>query len=176
MATLEPGRFRAPYPDTYRSGEVTAVEVSLAETAPALTWDVAGEEGGQAFALPPVDLSRARIVVSAGRGMGDGGGFALVEQLAQALGGEIAGSRGAYDEGWIAEEQIVGVGGAFVAPDLYIACGLSGDVYHYFGLQEAKFVVAINADETAPIMKLANLAVVGDARQVIPAMLEALGQ
>jgi electron transfer flavoprotein alpha subunit len=108
--------------------------------------------------------------------MGDGGGFALVEQLAQALGGEIAGSRGAYDEGWIAEEQIVGVGGAFVAPDLYIACGLSGDVYHYFGLQEAKFVVAINADETAPIMKLANLAVVGDARQVIPAMLEALGQ
>ncbi|MBN1659831.1 MAG: electron transfer flavoprotein subunit alpha, partial [Anaerolineae bacterium] len=61
-------------------------------------------------------------------------------------------------------------------PDLYIACGLSGDVYHYFGLQEAGYVVAINPDEKAPIMSVANLAIVGDARQVIPAMLEALAE
>ena len=71
-------------------------------------------------------------------------------------------------------EVIVGIGGESVAPDLYVACGLSGDIYHYFGLQEAKFVVAINADEDAPIMKVANMAVVGDAKQIIPAMLEAL--
>ena len=69
----------------------------------------------------------------------------------------------------------MGVGGEFIAPDLYVACGVSGDVYHYFGLQDAKFVVAINLDENAPIIRVANMAVVGDAKQVIPAMLEALG-
>lgn len=179
MATLEPDRFRAPYPDAYRSGTATMVDLSLTENSSGLTWtmsEAALPEGGRAFVSPAVDMSQARVVVSAGRGMGDADGFALVKQLAQALDGEIAGSRGAYDEGWIAEEQIVGVGGAFIAPDLYIACGISGDVYHYFGLQEAKFVVAINSDEKAPIMKLANIAVVGDACQVIPAMLEALRQ
>jgi electron transfer flavoprotein alpha subunit len=108
--------------------------------------------------------------------MGDADGFALVEQLAQALGGAVAGSRGAFDEGWIGDGQIVGVGGQFIAPDLYVACGLSGDIYHYFGLQDAKFIVAINPDENAPIMKVAHLAVVGDARQVIPAMVEALSE
>jgi electron transfer flavoprotein alpha subunit len=124
--------------------------------------------------LPPVPLAKARIVVSGGRGMGSPDGFSLVEQLARALGGVVAGSRGAYDEGWIAEEQIVGVGGQMIRPDLYVACGLAGDVYHYFGLQQAKFVVAINLDESAPIMKVANMALVGDARQVIPAMLDRL--
>ncbi len=170
MATLQPGHCRAPYEDPYRSGEVQQVEVELGEVAGRLTWTNLDAQ----VELPPVPLSKARIVVSAGRGMGDAAGFALVAKLAEALGGVVAGSRGAFDEGWIAEEQIVGVGGEFVAPDLYVACGLSGDIYHYFGLQEAKFIVAINPDENAPIMKIANMAVVGDARQVIPAMLEAL--
>ncbi len=170
MATLQPGHFRAPYEDPYRSGEVQQVEVEPGEVAGRLTWTNLDAQ----VELPPVPLSKARIVVSAGRGMGDATGFALVTKLAEALGGVVAGSRGAFDEGWIAEEQIVGVGGEFVAPDLYVACGLSGDIYHYFGLQEAKFIVAINPDENAPIMKIANMAVVGDARQVIPAMLEAL--
>ena len=113
-------------------------------------------------------------MVSAGRGVQDAEGFALAERLAEVLGGVVAGSRGAFDEGWIDEEQIVGIGGQEIAPDLYVACGVSGDVYHYFGLQDAKFVVAINPDENAPIMKLANMAVVADATLVIPALLEAL--
>ena len=98
----------------------------------------------------------------------------MAEQLAGALGGVVAGSRGAFDEGWIGEEQIVGIGGHGIVPDLYVACGISGDVYHYFGLQDAKFVVAINPDQSAPIMKLANMAVVADAKHLIPALLEAL--
>lgn len=170
MATLQPGYFRVPYEDPYRSGSVQRVAVDLSDVTGRLTWldlDATVE-------LPPVPLSRARVVVSAGRGMGDAEGFALVEKLAAALGGVVAGSRGAFDEGWIGEERIVGVGGQMIAPDLYIACGISGDIYHYFGLQDAKFVVAINPDEQAPIMKRANMAVVGDARQVIPAMLKAL--
>lgn len=170
MATLEPGYFRTPYPDEDRSGSIENVELDLGDVSGGLTWT----DLGATVELSPAPLSRARVVVSAGRGMGDGDGFALVEQLAQALGGAVAGSRGAFDEGWIAEDQIVGVGGEFIAPDLYVACGVSGDIYHYFGVQEAKFVVAINPDESAPILKVANMAIVGDAKQIIPAMLEAL--
>jgi electron transfer flavoprotein alpha subunit len=171
MATLQPGAFSAPYEDPSRSGDVQRVEIDVEGVGGRLTWT-----GLSAAAeLPAVPLSKARVVVSAGRGMGDADGFALVEGLAKALGGVAAGSRGAFDEGWIAEEQVVGVGGQSIAPDLYIACGVSGDIYHYFGLRDAKFIVAINSDENAPLMKVANLAIVGDARQVIPAMLGALG-
>lgn len=170
MATLQPGYFRMPSEDPYRNGEVQRVEVDLTDVAGRLTWTNLDAR----VDLPPVPLSKARIVVSAGRGMGDAEGFALVEKLAKALGGVVAGSRGAFDEGWIEEKQIVGVGGEFIAPDLYVACGLSGDIYHYFGLQEAKFIMAINPDENAPIMKTAHMAVIGDARQIIPAMLDLL--
>ncbi|NIV33502.1 MAG: electron transfer flavoprotein subunit alpha [Anaerolineae bacterium] len=172
MATLEPGYFRAPYEDAYRSGDIQQVDLNLGEAGGKLAWlDL---EAG--IDLPVVPLSRARVVVSAGRGLQDAEGFALAGQLAEALGGVVAGSRGAYDEGWIEEEQIVGIGGHEIAPDLYVACGVSGDVYHYFGLQDAKFVVAINPDANAPIMKLANMAVVADAKQVIPALVEALAE
>jgi electron transfer flavoprotein alpha subunit len=170
MATLEPGYFREPYRDANRSADVQAVDVALAEEAGPLTW----QDLNATIELPAVPLRKARVIVSAGRGMVDAEGFRLVEELAAALGGVVAGTRGALDEGWIGEEQVVGVGGESVAPDLYVACGLSGDIHHYFGMQKAKFVVAINPDEQAPIMKAANLAVVGDARQVIPAMLQAI--
>ena len=170
LATLQPGYFPLPYEGSYRSGDIQTVEIDLGGVEGTLTW----LEGDAEFELPPPPLSKARVVVCAGRGLGDAEGFALAEQLAQALGGVVAGSRGAFDEGWIGEEQIVGVGGQSIAPDLYVACGLSGDVYHTFGLQPARFVVAINSDAGAPIMKSANMAVLGDARQIIPAMLEAL--
>lgn len=171
MATLLPGHFSMPFEDTYRTGSVEQVELELDEAGGKLTW----AEGEAAVELPHVPLNKARVVVSAGRGMGDAGGFALVQKLATALGGVVAGSRGALDEGWIGEDRVVGVGGQLIAPDLYVACGLAGDVYHTFGVQNVKFVVAINSDPKAPIMKLANLAIVGDAQQVIPAMLAALG-
>ena len=170
MATLHPGSFRAPLDDPHRSGDIENVEVDLSEQEARLEWD----DLAAVADLPAVSLSKAGIVVAAGRGMGDTDGFALVEQLAEALGGVVGGSRGAFDEGWIAEEQIVGVGGTSIAPDLYVACGLAGDTFHYFGVQDARFVVAVNLDEDAPIMKTANVAVVGDAKRVVSAMLEAL--
>jgi electron transfer flavoprotein alpha subunit len=170
MATLQPGHFRVPYKDSYRSGDVERVDLDLGQVRGRLTWT----NRDATFDLPQIPLSKARVVVSAGRGMGDVAGFDLVKQLAEALGGVIAGSRGAFDEGWIDEERIVGVGGEFIAPDLYVACGISGDIHHYYGLQDAEFVMAINPDQDAPIMKVANMAVLGDARQVIPAMLDAL--
>jgi electron transfer flavoprotein alpha subunit len=183
MATLQPGYSAMPYAASHRSGDVHRLDIDLSQAVKNTEWI----EHDTSVTLPTVPLSKARVVVSAGRGMGDAEGFDLVVRLAQALrsrgaaGGNerevaIAGSRGAYDEGWITEDQMVGVGGAFIAPDLYVACGLSGDIHHYFGVQEAKFIVAINPDENASIMKVANLAIVGDARAVIPAMLEALGR
>jgi electron transfer flavoprotein alpha subunit len=179
MATLEPGYFRTPYKDDYRSGDVQVVDVDLDGASGRLDWIDPDAE----VQLPATKLSKARVVVAAGRGMGDAEGFALVQRLARALqpkgagadgSVKIAGTRGAFDKGWIEEDQIVGVAGAAVAPDLYVACGVSGDVYHHFGLQDAKFVVAINTDPKAPILKMANMAVIGDAREIIPAMLEAL--
>lgn len=170
MATLEPGFFFVPDRDSRRSGEVQKVSLDLSGITANLAW---------ADLDPPpiqqsVPLGKARIVVSAGRGMGSADGFELVKQLAAALGGVVAGSRGAFDEGWIHENQIVGVGGETIAPALYVACGVSGDIYHYFGVQDAKFIVAINPDNQAPIMKVANIAMVGDARLVIPEMLKVL--
>jgi electron transfer flavoprotein alpha subunit len=100
------------------------VELDLDSEAGSLNWASLDAE----VDLPEVELSKAAVVVSAGRGMGDAEGFALVERLADRLGGVVAGSRGAYDEGWIAEEQIVGVGGESIAPELYVACGVSGDI------------------------------------------------
>jgi electron transfer flavoprotein alpha subunit len=170
MATLQPGYFSIPYQDSARSGQAEQVEIDLAGVAGRLTWT----NLSAAVSLPSPPLERAKVIVSAGRGMGDAEGFVLVEQLAKALGGQVAGSRGAFDEGWIGEEQIVGIGGKLIAPDLYIACGISGDLYHSFALENAKFIVAINADEQAPIFRLANMSLVGDAREIIPAMLEAL--
>jgi electron transfer flavoprotein alpha subunit len=170
MATIQPGYLRTPARDAYRSGDVQKVEVDQLGITGRLTWT----DLDAAVDKPSVPLRKARIVVSAGRGMGDAEGFALVEQLAAALGGVVAGTRGALDAGWIAEEQVVGIGGEMIAPDLYVACGLSGDIHHYYGMSKARLIVAINADERAPIMKLAHYAVVGDARQIIPAMLQAL--
>ncbi len=170
IATLLPGSCAVPYPDSSRSGQIESLLVDLTGVPPSLTWI----ERDSDFAPPEPSLAHAPVVVAAGRGMGDAAGFALVEKLAHRLGGNVAGSRGALDEGWIQEEQIVGVAGQTVAPALYIACGVSGDIYHTFGARQAQFLVAINPDPEAPIHKMANMAVLGDARQVIPAMLEAL--
>lgn len=167
IATVEPGRFRAPYEDAYRSGEVEGVDLPLEGAAGRLTW----EEMGAPFALPPEPLPKAKVIVAGGRGMGDADSFHLLEELAEALGGQVAGSRGAVDEGWIGEERQVGVVNPSVAPRLYLACGISGSVFHYFGMQDAEFLVAINADPQAPIFKVANVGVVGDAPAIVRELL-----
>jgi electron transfer flavoprotein alpha subunit len=170
IVTVQPGAFGRPYRDEYRSAEVEPVTVDLDGAQPRVkVLNIVAQ-----IEREPVPLPQARIVVSAGRGMGDAKGFALVEKLAAVLGGEVAGSRGAVDEGWIDEERQVGMGGATVRPDLYVACGISGAIQHYLGMEEAKFVVAINRDEKAPILKVADVGIVADAKEVIPAIIEAM--
>lgn len=170
MVTLQPGAFRPAFEDPYRSGEVERVPVALEGVEGKLTWvdlDATVEK-------PPVPLAKAKVIVSAGRGLKDEEGFALVQQLAKVLGGQVAGSRGALDEGWIGEDQQVGMAGQTVKPDLYVACGISGAIQHYLGMQDAGFVVAINRDEHAPIMKVANVGVVGEVKAVISALIQQL--
>jgi electron transfer flavoprotein alpha subunit len=121
-----------------------------------------------------VGLSQARIVVAAGRGIGDERGFSLVQRLAAALHGQVAGSRGAVETGWIDAGQLVGLSGHMIRPDLYVACGISGAVQHCFGLQDCGFLVAVNSDERAPIMNIANVGAVGDAQEIVEALIEAL--
>jgi len=171
MATLKPGYFRPHPADEYRTGEVEAVAVDLegVKVRTRLLRVVEEEEREEE------PLSRARIVVSGGRGMGDPEHFALVKELARLLGGTVGGSRGAVEEGWVEEERQVGMGGTIISPDLYIACGISGAIQHYFGVQDARFVVAINKDERAPIFKVADVGVVGDARKILPALIRELG-
>ncbi len=167
IATVEPGQFRIPYEDLYRSGEVEAVDLPLEGVTGGLIW----EEVDAPFAPLPEPLSKAKVIVAGGRGMGDAESFRLLEELAEALGGQVAGSRGAVDEGWIGEERQVGVANPPVAPRLYLACGISGSVFHYFGMQDAEFLVAINADPQAPIFKVAHVGVVGDAKAIVRELL-----
>ncbi|RPI82741.1 MAG: electron transfer flavoprotein subunit alpha/FixB family protein [Chloroflexi bacterium] len=174
IATLEPGYFRSPVPNSSRTGEIQQVDIDLEYAVGRLTWSKSSTTSETTPGNPKGNLRRARVVVAGGRGMGNQAGFALVRELAAALNASVAGSRGAFDQGWITEDEIVGVSGETIAPDLYIACGLSGEIYHTFSVQDARFIIAINTDQNAPIMKGANIALVADARQVIPGIIDAV--
>jgi electron transfer flavoprotein alpha subunit len=116
-------------------------------------------------------LDQADIVVAGGRGLGSAAAFRLVEDLAAALGGAPAGSHTAAELGWCPRDRRVGLTGRTVRPRLYLASGISGSVRHRAGMQGAKTVVAIDTDASAPLLKLADLGVVGDATRVLPALL-----
>lgn len=121
-----------------------------------------------------VDLTAAEIIVSVGRGIKEKDNIGIVEELARALGGEMAASRPICDSGWLPMERQVGSSGQTVSPKVYLAVGISGAIQHLVGMKGSKTIIAINKDSNAPIFEVADYGIVGDLFEVVPALTEAV--
>jgi len=167
MATLITAPLSQPYLDPHREGETEVLKPGLSAASRVR---VLGET-----VLPetPLSLSRAAIVVTGGAALGVAG-FEKLADLARRLGGAMAGAREAFELGWVEKDQLVDVTGHKVAPRLYMAFGVAGDVMHTAAIKEAKFVVAVHPDPGAPILAQADLGIVGDPCEVIDQLIAAL--
>jgi len=118
-----------------------------------------------------LDITDAEVIVAGGKGMQNEEGFALLEDLAEVVGGTVGATRMAVDMKWRSRESMVGVTGKMVSPEVYIACGISGAIQHVMGMRSSQTILAINTDRNAPIFRIATLGIVGDVREVLPVMI-----
>jgi electron transfer flavoprotein alpha subunit len=167
MATVRPLVMKPNVYDADRAGEIITVTPSKERlTSRVKVLRSVTEKSDQ------VNITEAEVVVAGGRGMGSEKGFALVHELAEALGGAVAASRAAVDSGWIPYPHQVGQTGKTVCPKLYITCGISGAIQHVVGMNSSDTIIAINKDPEAPIFNVATYGIVGDLFEVLPKLIE----
>jgi electron transfer flavoprotein alpha subunit len=170
ICTVRPGVVEISRPDSSRKARLSKVESQIRSKGGRVKvlkhFKVAGES------LP---LTEADIIVAGGLGMGNRENWKLIEELARVLGGSVGASQAAIDAGFAPREKQIGLSGKVVAPKLYVACGISGATHHVLGIKDAKIIIAINKDRGAPIFKLADICILGDVLQVVPALISQLG-
>jgi len=168
FVTFQNGAFRG---DKVEAGSGTAPVEKVTLDIPA---NIIRNKPQEIFkeAKQAVDLTQAEIIVSVGRGIKEQKNIEIAKQLADALGGEIAASRPICDSGWLPMDRQIGSSGQTVAPKLYLALGISGAIQHIVGMKGARSIVAINKDHEAPIFEIADVAVVGNLFDIVPALIE----
>jgi len=166
VLTLQAGAFNA---GVVRTGTPQIERIDLRDVA-------AGEEfvGYEPAEQKEIDLTKAEVIVSAGRGVGKKENVPVIAALARALGGELGASRPVVDAGWVEHSHQVGTTGQTVSPKLYVACGISGAIQHLAGMKKSDFIVAINKDKEAPIGEVADVLVVADVLQFVPLLTDKL--
>jgi len=168
MATVRPGVMQALEADESRTGEVIALDCEPTNNLEVLE-TVKSTKASK-------DITESKILVSAGRGMGSPEKLCEVQALAEALEGDVSGSRAVVDAGWMEKDRQVGQTGKTVRPDLYVACGISGAIQHAAGMENSGYIIAINKEETAPIFDIADLGIVGDVHAILPKLADAINK
>ena len=171
LATIRPGTMEVK--DLHSPKEIEITEIS-----PQLDMSTCSIRITGSVRIDPVTLpvEEADVIVAGGRGVGSGENFRLLEEVARAFEGTVGASRVAVDNRWVPRERQVGQSGKTVKPKLYIACGISGSSHHVLGMKDSEIIVAINTDPDAPIFKLADVAILGDLLEVVPAITSEIAQ
>ena len=169
MATVRPGVMPLPEKDESRNGEVMNLELGLNEVDVKVEILESIESKGKGL-----NIQEAERIVAIGMGTGDEETLEMIKELAELLEAEVAATRLAVEAGWMSHDRQIGQTGRTVRPSLYIGCGVSGAVQHTAGMSDSKVIIAINSDPNAEIFKIADYGIVGDMREVVPAMIAEL--
>lgn len=169
MATVRPRVMRKQNPDYNRKGKIERIKTEESKLIDPIKFlEIVKESTSK------IRIDNADIIVSGGRGIKGPENYSLIEKLANLLGGAVGSSRPPVDDGWIDHAHQVGQTGRTVAPKLYVAVGISGAIQHLVGMQSSENIIAINKDPDAPILKVADYAIIGDLFQIVPAIIKSL--